>query len=329
MAGVVIDPSAPVDEYFYSSPLPSPGGPAPEVDTEVEQEEEEARADDKESEASEVEEEVEPEVECAQAPAVCEERPSTGGSGSAIQRSRSTDYSVRSESREVWRAFGTNTEAGRVLRRLYKHGGASQAGSNVSYPSLPTPSEKWQPAPLPRKACPQRTVVRVPKPGEAKADPNDPKNWQMPVPCRRPAHEILAEMEACKPQRPNLPQGRNQLAEKQNLQDRFRFCGGQALPKGAMGNVPVGELPQAPRRTDRQEVDENGMNQEHREIFEELMQAVKDKQARIAEIDAENAKEGPSKAKTRRHREALLLRNEIDGCMRDVDKLLEITDASA
>jgi len=153
------------------------------------------------------------------------------------------------------------------------------------------------------------------------------------LPGRKPAKEILAEMEADRPQVPVLPQGRDQAREKNNLQDRFQFCGGRAMPKGAMGHVEKNaDLPERvgpstrERLEDRRRKDENGMNAEHREIFEELMLAVKRKQERLKEIQAEEAAEArPSKVTTARNKEALELRNDIDRCLKDIDKLMELT----
>lgn len=307
-------PSAPVS--------PSGGrGAAAEVETEFEDE----GYDEEGTPAHQPVDEVDEELESSSAvDGGSEPGPRSGG-----------DYVVPAANREVWKQFGYNTEAGRALRRLYKSGSQSDASSMLAYPRMPSPSQKWEPKPAPRKPCPQRTAVKVPRARREEPDPEDPRNWRMPLPGRRPGAEILAEMQAAKIPVPVLPKGRDHAAEKDRLQGRFQFCGGRALPPGAMGNVESGAMPEAaPSYTamhqERQRRDENGMNAEHREIFEELMLAVKRKQARVAEIEAEEANEGiakgPSKARTARNKEALELRNDIDRCLKDIDKLIELTE---
>jgi len=245
------------------------------------------------------------------------------------------DYQVPAANKEVWKAFGCNTEAGRALRSLYKSGSQRDAASMVAYPRLKSPSQRWEPKPKDRGACPQRAPVRVPRARQPTPDRDDPRNWRVGVPLRRPAHEIQAEMEAQRPQIPDLPKGRDQSVEKQQLQSRFQFCGGRAMPKGAMGYVENAALPKAgpsvrSQLQDRKKKDDNGMDAEQREIFEELMLAIKRKQERLKEI--ESAERGddpnkPSKARTARNKEALELRNDIDRCMKDIDKLMELTDS--
>jgi len=152
------------------------------------------------------------------------------------------------------------------------------------------------------------------------------------VPCRKPAAQIFAEMEASKPQAPPLKPGRDQAVEKHNLQDRFQYCGGNAMPRGAMGYVEPGELPKAvPRKKvdpGREPAnDGSNMTVEQRDMFEGLMRDVKMAQARLAELEAAEVRDPqPSKAKTARNKEALNLQNAISAHMRDIDKLLEITD---
>jgi len=240
---------------------------------------------------------------------------------------------------EVWRSFGCDTEAGRLLRKLYKGADPKHASSKVSYPRLPSPAQRWEPQV--RKPAPKKAVVQVPRSAAPTRDRDDPRYWPAPpVPCRRPAREILAELEvehnrmrrAGAP--PNMRKGRDQDGEKQGLQERFRYCGGRAMPPGAMGHVPEGELPPsglvakaAAARSDRKQIDADGFNAEHREIFEELCLAVRHKQQRIAEIDGQEKNDPrPSKAKTALNREALELRNQIDRDLKDIDKLLELTE---
>jgi hypothetical protein len=234
----------------------------------------------------------------------------------------------------VWKAFGCETKAGRALRGLYSSGNrVRDATSKVSYPRLESPASRWEPKRLPRRPCPQQAAVRVPRPNAcARADRDDPRNWPADLPCprRKPAAEILAEMQAARPEVPdNMARGRDQASEKQRLQDHFRYCGGNMMPKGAMGNVPPGELPKvAERAAARGQVDLNGMTAEHREIFQELAMAIQRKQARIDEIDAEDqADSRPSKKKTDRNKEALELKNAIGVCLKDIDRLLALTEA--
>mmetsp|Transcript_71674 Transcript_71674/g.184847 ORF Transcript_71674/g.184847 Transcript_71674/m.184847 type:complete len:324 (-) Transcript_71674:34-1005(-) len=301
------------------SPLAGPG----EVETEFEDEGEEEDHDQEQQHLEEVEEELDDADYGDEAAA---------GSG-APRSSAGGEYAVKESSREVWKNFGTDTEAGRALRKLYAGKGMGAAAAKVAYPRLKSPASSWEPKQAPRKPCPQRAAVRVPVMRPKPLDRDDPSNWRIPIPCRKPAAEIMAEMEAARPEVPNLVAGRNQDAEKQGLQDRFRFCGGRAMPKGAMGHVEdSADLPQAdgPSMREiydgRRRVDENGMTAEHREIFEELMLAVQRKQDRIKEIDATDAADPkPSKAKTQRNKEALELRNDINRCLKDIDRLMEIT----
>ncbi|CAK9072234.1 Hypothetical protein SCF082_LOCUS35566, partial [Durusdinium trenchii] len=156
------------------------------------------------------------------------------------------DYSVPVKNKEVWKQFGCETEAGRMLRKLYKGVGPKEAASKVTYPQLPSPSKRWEPAPRAKPA--PKAFVRVPRSAIPRRDMDDPSQWPAPpIPCRRPAKEILAELEAEQARRlrtvPDLPKGRNQDLEKQGLQERFRYCGAKMLPKGSMGYVEPGELP--------------------------------------------------------------------------------------
>lgn len=294
------------------------------MEVETEFEEEESVHGDRDEGAGQAQE-VDSELETAEAPEPPERHVSAGSR-------TGSDYSVPEANREVWKAFGCGNEAGRILKRLYGPKGTAAASSKVSYPRMPSPSQRWEPQPAPRKPCPQRAAVRVPRATrQPTPDPDDPRNWRAPIPCRKPASEIFAEMEAARPEVPDLKQGRNQAKEKHGLQDRFQFCGGRALPPGAMGHVPVGEMPvPVPRHeSDRHQIDENGMTGEQREIFEDLMLAVKRKQARLAEIDAHMATDPvPSKAKTAMNKEALQLRNDVTSCLKDIDKLLELTETS-
>jgi hypothetical protein len=244
------------------------------------------------------------------------------------------DYKVPEENRDVWKNFGCETEAGRALRRLY--GGTKQkdAASRVSYPRLISPARRWEPQVAKQKPCPQRAHVTVPRGRRPTFDRDDPRNWYIPAPGRKPAAEILAEMEAHKHVRPSMEAGRDQAVEKRNLQDKFRYAGGNAMPSGAMGHVPKGEVPdpkasrrQLPERWDH--IDETGLTKEQRGIFADLTQAVQEKQARLAEIDAQDAAEAnakPNKSKTQRNREALQLENDIKRCVGDIDKLLQISE---
>mmetsp|Transcript_7835 Transcript_7835/g.18259 ORF Transcript_7835/g.18259 Transcript_7835/m.18259 type:complete len:309 (+) Transcript_7835:61-987(+) len=232
---------------------------------------------------------------------------------------------------EVWKQFGCETEAGRALRKLYGNLGQSKAAARISYPKL-TAQRKPEPIAAP-KACPQRARVSVPKPGQRPSlDPDDPRNWRMPVGGRKPGQQILEEMQAAKPEKPNLVEGRDHAAEKSRLQDKFRYCGSNAMPKGAMGYVPKGEMPKAlPRQQERLDsYDEAaGMTVEQRQILEELVQAMQRKQQRLKEIDAENAaEEGKlSKVRTVRNKEALQLQNDIQGLTADIDLLLKLAEA--
>jgi len=241
------------------------------------------------------------------------------------------DYVLPDRNRDVWKRFGHNTEAGRLLRRLYNTKGQADGAARVSYPRLPSPARSWEAQPPPRKACPQRALIKVPRLREATPDRDDPRNWRAPIPCRKPASQIFAELECHTPQRPpDLKPGRDLSREKADLQDCFHFCGGRALPRGAMGHVPQGQLPKtvASHRAVRNTRDPTtGMTGEQQEIFQDLMQSVKEKQERLATIQAEEATDTkPSKAKTARNKEALELRNGIERCLQDINTLLSITE---
>lgn len=310
---------------------------APEVETEFEDdgELEPQHAPEYQGELEELDEELD-EEEPDGSPASEEASPSTGP--------RSTgDYNVPSANREVWKTFGCDTEAGRALRKLYQGPLQKQSASKVEYPRLPSPSQRWEPRPLVKKPCPQKAPVRVPRRSAPAANPDDPKNWHFPAPGRRPAAEILAELEEAlrAPERPNLAPGRDRDAEKVDLQDRFRYGGSRAMPPSAMGYVPngaacdQGDLKKAAAgaraaRQERRRIGLDGLNAEQREIFEELLEAVKRKQARIKEITTENAADPkPGKAKVLRDREATELRNDVDRDLRDIEKLLELTEGQA
>jgi len=243
----------------------------------------------------------------------------------------SADYSLPEENRDVWKNFGYGSEAGRALRKLYA-GSSKDAAARVSYPRMVSPARKWEPQAAPQKACPQRAHIPVPKSVRPRLDRDDPKNWYVPAPGRKPASEILAELDSYKPTRPKLVPGRDQGAEKRGLQDKFRYAGGNAMPIGAMGHVPKGEVPDIAacrqvkiERWDH--IDESGLTKEQRGIFSDLTSAVQDKQNRLKELDVQdNADPKPGKAKTQRNREALQLQNDIQSHVRDIDRLLEISE---
>lgn len=258
--------------------------------------------------------------------------PPNEASPSQVASHQTGDYIVPEKNKEVWKQFGCGTEAGRMLRKLYKGVGPKEAASKVTYPQLPSPSKRWEP-PKTKPAAP-KAVVQVPRSAIPRRDMDDPSQWPAPpVPCRRPAKEILAELEAEEARRraevPDLPKGRNQDREKYGLQERFRYCGAKMLPKGSMGYVEPGDLPPtgqgveaASRREARKRLDENGFNAEQREIFEDLIIGVQDKQARIARIDEEGLDLKPSKAKTAKNKEALELRNAIERDLKDMQSLM-------
>merc|ERR1712157_196892 len=104
-------------------------GPA-EVETEIE----DNGNDFEEQEAPEIDEEEE--VESFDAPQVGVGPPSSSASaaGSDVggaSGGRSTDYAMPAANREVWKVFGHDTEAGRLLKKLYKNGGQSEAAAKV------------------------------------------------------------------------------------------------------------------------------------------------------------------------------------------------------
>ncbi|CAE7819052.1 HKR1 [Symbiodinium sp. CCMP2592] len=328
-----------------AAPPSSPTGRAAEVETEIE--DNGAADDEDEAEtglpADEVDEElVEVDtVETIERSANMQHPSADRATPSESSTARTADYSVPEQSKEVWKHFGCDTEAGRMLRKLYKGAGSRELGSKISYPQLATPATRWQPPPKAKPAAP-KAVVRVPRAAAPRRDMDDPRQWPAPpIPCRRPAREIFAELEAEEARRrraqPDLPKGKDLDHEKQNLQDRFRYCGGRMLPKGSMGYVEPGSVPPtggaaeaATRREDRRRYDENGFDGEQREIFEDLVRAVQRKQARLAVIDDEQlADPKPSKAKTARNKEALELRNGIERDLKDIETLMSLAEGQA
>lgn len=242
------------------------------------------------------------------------------------------EYVVPEQNKEVWKNFGYNTEAGRALRKLYSGIKQADAASKVSYPRLISPARKWEPAAPVQKPCPQRARVAVPRAKRATIDRDDPRYWYVPAPGRKPEAEIRAEMEAQRPEKPNLIEGRDQVKEKRGLQQKFRYGGGNAMPPGAMGNVSKGEIPEGVplrRPEDRWDhIDDSGMTREQKSMFEQITEEIKDKQARLAVLDAQDAANPkPSKEKTSRNRESLQLHNDIQRCLGDIDKLLQLSDA--
>mmetsp|Transcript_9052 Transcript_9052/g.21687 ORF Transcript_9052/g.21687 Transcript_9052/m.21687 type:complete len:332 (+) Transcript_9052:82-1077(+) len=320
---------------FASFAAPSsPSARAAEVDTEIEDNgaaEHDVKGEDDVMLADEVAEElIQPD---GMASAHARDSPQSSSSTAPT-----ADYVMPQQNKEVWKNFGCDTEAGRMLRRLYKGAGSRELGAKVSYPQLSSPSKRWEPPPKAKPVAP-KAIVRVPRTVPPRRDMDDPRQWPAaPLPCRRPAREIFAELEAEEARRrrdqPDLPRGKDLDFEKQNLQERFRYCGGRMLPKGSMGYVEPGELPPTggaaealSRRQDRKRLDENGFNGEQRDIFQDLVRGVQHKQARLAYIDDEQvADPKPSKAKTARNKEALELRNAIERDLKDIETLMTMAE---
>jgi len=326
-------PAVPAEELpTVSSPDVSPASPsrgpygAAEVETEFEAEEEEEEdnyeQNDEDRFDARPEEITDEELSNEGARRAEEEKEEDGFQDSG------GNYVVPEQNKEVWKNFGCETEAGRMLRKLYGSGSASASSSKVSYPQLAA-KERWEPKKAPRKPCPQRQEINVPRSMHKRPDPEDPRNWRQPVGGKKPVHDIMAEVDASRPEKPQLKPGRNNAAEKEMVQDRFRYCGGSMMPKGAMGNVDTGDMPEVlPRPQRGSDIDpETGMTLEQRDIFEELTKAVQWKQERLVAIDAEaEANPTASKGKTQRNKEALQLENDIKGCLKDIDLLLQITE---
>merc|ERR1711904_721412 len=97
-------------------------------------------------------------------------------------------------------------------------------------------------------------------------------------------------------------------------------------------DVPLGKgEPRAKAKNSDDTRDETGMTAEQREIFEELTSSIARKQQRLKAIDDEEAHQVAQGAKitaerTARNKEALQLQNDIDQLLKDVDKLMELTD---
>eukprot|EP00439_Symbiodinium_sp_Y106_P038049 s2642_g4.t1 len=142
-----------------AAPPSSPTGRAAEVETEIE--DNGAADDEDEAEtglpADEVDEElVEVDtVETIERLANMQHPSADRATPSESSTARTADYSVPEQSKEVWKHFGCDTEAGRMLRKLYKGAGSRELGSKISYPQLATPATRWQPPPKAKPAAPK------------------------------------------------------------------------------------------------------------------------------------------------------------------------------
>lgn len=252
-----------------------------------------------------------------------------------------TDYHVPEANKELWKKVGMDNEAGRMLRKLYTGKMQKDAAAKVKYPSLKE-GPAWKPEPKAKGSCPQKAKVNVPKPKRERADLDDPKYWKYMFPegGKKPLEDILVETDdyASKISHNNKPaRGRDQEKEKDGLAAVNQFGGGRMMPRGAMGyaeksSVPAGKAePRANPKNSSSTKDETGMTQEQREIFEELTSSIAYKQQRLKAIDEKEAKEimagcKPTQERTERNKEALQLQNDIDRLLKDLDKLMEITD---
>lgn len=137
---------------------------------------------------------------------------------------------------ELWKVFGRDTEAGKVLASLYKTG----KPASISYPK--PKQKKWDPKEMTEatrtiKSCPQKTKIEYPK-EEPKV--KAPKISAVDlIPHRKAYTDIQKEMDEyySKPDIP-LNKGVNRGELVNSLQNKFKKGRG-ALPKGA--ELPVVE----------------------------------------------------------------------------------------
>uniref|UniRef100_A0A0G4FJ65 Uncharacterized protein n=1 Tax=Chromera velia CCMP2878 TaxID=1169474 RepID=A0A0G4FJ65_9ALVE len=191
----------------------------------------------------------------------------------------------------MWKRFGRDTEAGRLLYSLYK----TKHAPKINYPLIKTihkdMNAQQQQSEKPKKPCPQRAVVDVPKVGR-------PKKAAVPQTAskKKALETILKETKGYhnKADRP-LP-GRNQDTEKDRLAFQFQFSKCTAMPKEA--RVPTlsaydrpmlidnGKLARkiVENRYEREQNREARIAEEHRRMREELQEEVCHKEALLEHL---------------------------------------------
>lgn len=191
----------------------------------------------------------------------------------------SSDYEIPDGAKDMWKKFGTNTEAGKLLRSIY----GNKLPTNINYP-LPrqrrmtsfseeqktrwngTTSVEEKPKPQPKG------YVNVPKVGRGQPYVGPPRVYNLPF--RKSLATIQRETKGFKTEKaPLMRPVRDRADMRDKLQDTFTYGGGNALPKGAMGNTigmdpkQASKVPTRPRRPSTEIDPETGLDEEKYLIF--------------------------------------------------------------
>merc|ERR1719387_1313121 len=103
------------------------------------------------------------------------------------------DYRPPENAKELWKNFGCDTEAGRLLRNLYGNKPSRDGAAKISYPKVGG-GAKWEPKPKAKGPCPQKAQVRVPRPGgRQRPDPDNPDHWYFPAGGKKQLDQIVLE----------------------------------------------------------------------------------------------------------------------------------------
>ena len=141
----------------------------------------------------------------------------------------STDYEIPDGAKDMWKKFGTNTEAGKLLRSIY----GNQMPKNINYP-LPRQrrmtsfdqdqKDRWNGSvSLNEKQTPKpKGYVNVPKVGRGQRYEGPPRVYNLPF--RKRLATIQRETKGFKPDK--APMGRpvrDRADLRENLQDTFTY----------------------------------------------------------------------------------------------------------
>mmetsp|Transcript_770 Transcript_770/g.1223 ORF Transcript_770/g.1223 Transcript_770/m.1223 type:complete len:235 (-) Transcript_770:120-824(-) len=223
------------------------------------------------------------------------------------------EYEVPAANKDVWKKFGTNTAEGQALRKLY--GGSSAV--TINYPRVKT-QQRQEPEKV-VKACPQRAKVNVPQMG--RPDRNMERHTYLPLPGRKPEAVIRAETQDYERELERVAPGKNRAAMAEQLQNKFQFGGGRALPKGAMGHsVAVGAVPKPLPGRQQEAREDDGMTAEQREMFQEICDDVQHLQDEIAKFQGMKLANGAPCV------EELELQNKLKAKLRDIETLMRVSD---
>eukprot|EP00397_Hematodinium_sp_SG-2012_P064104 GEMP01089887.1.p1 GENE.GEMP01089887.1~~GEMP01089887.1.p1 ORF type:complete len:219 (+),score=44.24 GEMP01089887.1:35-691(+) len=210
-----------------------------------------------------------------------------------------TDYAASPEVQKLWKEFGCDKAAGRLLRQLY-----NGRPPTLIYPKVPK--------------------FRKQKPEQQPA---------FPLTGGKKSYDQIQEETAGHQDNPDPgPPGVNRDLMKAKLQDHHTFGGGNALPKGAMGyNVAMGAVQPLPRKVIEEQEAPGDLSKEDSELFEEICHSIKQKQDDLRSYEKTNVGTGPADARRRmkenafREKERLRLKNEIASDLKDLNKILDLT----